>query len=291
MKDGAAAKPRTCCWQLTHACNYRCPYCFFIPDWREKLAETNARHLKCSEGDWLGFWRRIRSLYGEYRISVLGGEPFSLPNLLPLLGEICRLHRVEILTNLSWKPEEALHRLDPDRVSFEASFHPHFARIEPFLEQIVRIRDSGFQTRASVVAYPDFFEDLAGFRTDFEKASIPLSFRPFRGAFNGRKYPANYTKQQREWLRENSPDPGTFLAEMELLNPRGRECAAGQLYFSAWPNGDVYRCNTLSGEQAPVVGSIRDRDFRLLPACSPCPARACACPAEYPYLIDTGAPR
>ena len=35
----------SCGWDVVHACNYRCPYCFFLPSWAVDQAAMDQRHL------------------------------------------------------------------------------------------------------------------------------------------------------------------------------------------------------------------------------------------------------
>lgn len=274
-----------CGWDVIHACNYRCPYCFFIPSWAQAPEENNRRHLACSRADWLGFWERMHSKYGRFQVEIAGGEPFLYPDFIPMISEIGRQHDVRIVTNLSVEVEDFLGRFDPRGVAFAASFHPHHASQEVFRRKLRCLREAGFSTMASVVAYPEFFGDLSGILEAFRADGIEVYLNPYQGIFRDRAYPQAYTREQKAWLHGYSPSPSReFL--MRTASPRGRRCAAGQRYFRLWPDGTAYRCCPATEIGERPLGHIKAPDFSLRPESAPCPAEKCSAPNEIVHLIE-----
>jgi hypothetical protein len=276
-----------CSWELLHACNYRCPYCFFIPSWERAPEATNRAHHACSPGDWLAFWRRLRERRGEFGIELSGGEPFLYPDFTRLLAGVAALHRPRVITNLSWDP--ALARgLDPARVRFLASFHPHFAEAAEFERKLAALADADFRVSVVLVAYPPLFDRLPGLKARFESLGHETLVSPFQGSHEGRAYPEGYGAAQRAWLRDARPagfGEELFAVGVKDASPRGRPCGAGSRYFRAYPDGSVWRCVSLKDAAgARPIGHIRDARLPLEAGPSPCPADACLCPAEYRRL-------
>lgn len=282
-----------CSWELLHACNYRCPYCFFIPSWERAPEATNRLHHACTAEDWASFWERLRAQRGEFRIEVSGGEPFLYPDFPRLLERVSRWHRPRVITNLSWDPAAA-SRLDPARVRFLASFHPHFARAEEFESRLAALRGAGFRASVVLVAYPPLFDRLPALKERFTALGHETLVSPFQGEHEGRSFPEGYDAPQRRWLKDVRPEgfgEDLFSVGVREASPRGRACGAGATYFRAYPDGAVWRCVSLKDAPgARPIGHIRDARLPLADGPAPCPADACLCPAEYRRL-EPAAPR
>lgn len=284
---------RACSWEILHACNYRCPYCFFIPSWENNLEETNSRHRDCAPEEWTRFWRRLHELYGSFEIDVVGGEPFLYPRFIPLIRELSRWHTFTIITNLSWSVSDAAG-LDPARVRLQPSFHPHFAEIGEFTHKVLRLRALGFTANVIIVSYPPIFEQLPGMLDVLRASGIPCWVAPYQGTYEGQTYPAAFTAEQKAWMygTHGKEARGGFDVGVKTRSPEGRMCASGNAYFRAYPDGVVYRC--ISVKDLPggkPIGHMKDPQFRLADAATPCPATYCYSPLEYRNLLDLEAAR
>jgi len=277
--------PYSCGWDVVHACDYRCPYCFFLPSWTTHAAQTNGRHLGCSREDWLAFWDRCFEQLGPFRIEIAGGEPFCHPDLVFLVREISRRHRILLVTNLSVDTREILAEFDPARVAFSVSFHPSHARGEELLAKLRGLQQAGFETAASIVAYPPHFSRLAGWLAAFADAGLRCGLNPFQGSFAGREYPQAYTAEESAFLRRGSP-PDAMSLRLRQERPRGRLCSAGSRYFRLWPDGSIHRCCAATELGLPPLGHIRDRVVPVTAAAAPCPADRCFAPNELACLLE-----
>lgn len=272
----------SCGWDLTHSCNYRCTYCFFIPSWTHDAERTNTRHEVCSPQDWIAFWERLKARYGEFYVEVAGGEPFSHPRAAELLSAVSGLHRLRVVTNLS-APVTVLERFDPGRLSYSASYHPQLADEAVFLAKLERLKDAGFEVMASVVAHPSVFAQLQGLCERFSRRGVELYINPFQGSFAGRGYPDAYTSAERDWLCRHTDELARHY-RLRDESPFGRACAAGRRYFRLWPDGTIHRCCPVTEMGLAPLGRITDSDFRLDEEDAPCPARVCFAPNEIVLL-------
>lgn len=274
----------SCGWDIIHACDYRCPYCFFIPSWTTHAAENEGRHLSCSREDWVGFWDRCFDQLGPFRIEIAGGEPFRHPELVPIVRAVSRRHEVLLVTNLSVDEQVVLDAFDPARVSLSASFHPSHVRVEELLGKLSRLQDAGFSLTVSIVAYPPVFRQLESWLEMFSRAGLRCFLNPFQGSFAGCEYPTSYTEDEAAFLRR-----GTFPDALDLRLrqscPRGRLCSAGFRYFRLWPDGAIHRCCAATELKLPPLGHIRDPAIPALPRPTPCPAERCFAPNEAACLL------
>jgi len=278
-------RPYSCGWDLVHVCNYRCPYCFFLPSWEVNEPEMSRRHLACSKEDWLDFWQRCFGQLGAFRIEIAGGEPFSHPDIIPLVREISRRHAIRLVTNLSVDVAGVLAEFDPARVAFSVSFHPSHASFKEMLAKLRLLKQAGFEVVVSIVAYPPYLRSLEGWMAALERAGLRCFLNPFQGSFAGREYPASYTAEDSLFLRRQ-----TFSEELEIrmrqASPRGRLCAAGSRYFRIWPDGAIHRCCAATELGLRPLGHIRDQIIPVLPEPTPCPAAKCFAPNEVSCLIE-----
>jgi MoaA/NifB/PqqE/SkfB family radical SAM enzyme len=279
------ALPLAATWELALLCNYRCPYCF-IP-WHDNA--IGVLHQEITPDDWETFWNRMFRLYGGFHITVAGGEPFVYAGFIDLLESVAKVHRVSVNTNLSWDPKNILGRVADDKFSISASFHPHFEKIDPFLQKVKVLKDYGYKVIATVVAYPPLFEQLAGFRDAFQNSGIGFYFQPFQGKIGSKNYPQDYTSEERLFLfGESAMKEDVMNIPMKNESPYGRPCAAGQKRFRVTADGLVIRCAQSWMLHEKAIGHIKNPNLRLLDGPAPCPARQCFCPEEFSYLVDLG---
>ncbi|MCX5797489.1 MAG: radical SAM protein [Elusimicrobia bacterium] len=289
MERRSYGQTPACSWEILHECNYRCPYCPFLPSWLAEPARSSGSRPARTPDDWISFWRRIFENHGSFFIEVSGGEPFLYPDFPKLITEICRWHTVRIVTNCSWNPDDLPQGLPVQRVCFFGSLHPYAARLDEFVAKAAAMKSRGFRFHAVVVAYPPLLDRLPIFRDTFQKHAITWSLIPFQGVCGGRRYPKDYEPAQKALLQQSTraTDIPFFDYLTEVRSPLGKACVSGMRYFRAYPDGRVYPCISIKDMPGSIpLGDIRDPGFRLNAAPTSCPASRCVCPREVHNLLQ-----
>jgi MoaA/NifB/PqqE/SkfB family radical SAM enzyme len=285
LEDG----PLSFTWDLWYACNYRCSYCWWEQEnlW-DKLAKE---HKLLSPEEWLCVWRRIGDDHGEATIDVLGGEPLIYPRAAELLARLSEIHQLRVTTNLSIdgaKLAALIESVSPERVHFNASFHPEFTPFDAFLGRVLRLQDAGFDPAVLFVPYPPLVEKMAGWREACQARGVPFSVMIFQGAWEGKTYPDAFTDEQKEAIGLAMNNEKLKDAEvkyrLERGATRGKLCHSGRVYANVKANGDVYRCGQDAFGRQPM-GNLFDPAFRLYDAPRPCPYERCSC-LEFKFLDE-----
>jgi len=105
-------------WNVTYACNYRCPICFTDAGTRQEDELTTAEAV--------GLVRRAHEA-GIEDIIISGGEPFMRGDIVTVLAEMGRMGMTaRIATNGSLVSDELLARLREETLtkSFQISLEP-----------------------------------------------------------------------------------------------------------------------------------------------------------------------
>jgi MoaA/NifB/PqqE/SkfB family radical SAM enzyme len=254
-----AEAPVTLSWDLWYACNYRCAYCWWEMDnlW-DKLA---AQHRVLPPQEWLAVWDRIHAGCGSVRIDLLGGEPLIYPRCDELLEGLSRRHTLQITTNLALpldRLDALLGKLSPQRVHFNASFHPGCTSLPDFLERVLRLKRAGFVPGVAVVTWPPFLERLPAYYEEFESRGIPFYPMTFQGRWNGRQYPDAFSPEEKALIES-------------LMNQRPLQAQEVR-----------YRLDAFGRKP---MGNLFDPGFRLYAAPQPCSYENCSC-MEYKFLDE-----
>ncbi|MFA6094013.1 MAG: hypothetical protein WCU88_13860 [Elusimicrobiota bacterium] len=241
--------------------------------------------------DWISAWDRVFERYGSCHISLIGAEPLLHPHAAQLIAGVSRRHAASVITNLSASIEtlgKLTDRLPPERVRFGASFHPRGAVLPEFARKLLFLKERGFETWASIVAWPPFLKELADWTQSLGKTGVFVDIQPFFGKFEGRPYPRSYTHAEQELLVSLKPAlrQGLSLFQESTL---GRPCVSGYVYAKVLANGDVHRCGSCADSGKPI-GNLFDPGFALSETAAPCPRPSCLC-GEDIYLLDAYAPR
>ena len=279
-----AAAPIEFSWDIHHACNYRCPYCFSHGHW-EELARMN-RYFPVAK--WLEAWHAIRLRHGRARIKIACGEPFTYPAFFDLAAGLSQEHSMEIVTNLSCRKEELstfLAGVSPGAVTLYASFHPRFAEFEPFIEKALLAKAQGVLAGVNFVAYPPDLEQAQRLKASFNAASLTFGILPFRGMYHGAVYPDSYTEAEKQAIHETARGASPKQVEnlrwmVEPERTRGRLCRAGQAFACVESDGTVFRCG--ESKHKPI-GCIFDQNLALSEEPRPCEKESCPC--EFRWLV------
>lgn len=271
-------------WDVHWACNYRCPYCWWHGRWDE-LAKRNRYPGAVALST---IWKRIYDRYGEVHIEMLGGEPLLYPGFFGFLEQLLRYHTVGLTTNLSIDIEPLLKTLPDDalaRLSLSATFHPLFADLNSFMDNIGKILRRGMRIGVLYLAYPPQVKDIPKYKKLFADAGVTFSVLTFWGKYNDREYPKSYSFDEIQCI---DPELGKRGGEKFQITPvmtKNKLCNAGHRYGIIHPDGEVYRCGGggVHGENVKV-GNLFDEGFSLFAEPRPCHSEHCPC-NEWAFLL------
>lgn len=252
-------------WNIHYSCNYRCPYCFFAGKWQA----YKLRNVYFSVDELMRYWKRIYELYGRCYMLITGGEPFTYPDFIDLIGQLSEIHYpINISTNASGDLASFVSRINPERVSLSVSLQPYFENIEGFLTKVKFLRGHGFSGCINFVAYPPFIKDIECYRNRFKSTGDELKVIPFWGNYTGRDYPFSYSDEERKII-------GIDDSWFKNVRKKDSLCHAGYNSALIFPDGKVARCGQI-GEKM-VIGDFFSSDFRLLTEPHLCEAEFCPC--------------
>ncbi|MBM3245012.1 MAG: radical SAM protein [Candidatus Omnitrophica bacterium] len=264
-------------WDIHYKCNFRCPYCWFYREWA-RLAE---RSLYLSPDEWMVHWRKIYDKYGEIKIEIVGGEPFIYPDFIELINRLSSFHLVKVTTNLSGDIERFAQEINPQRVELDLNFHVLFIDLETVIKKTLILKKAGFQGGICYLAYPPQMHKIKSLSERFRDEGISFALAAFWGEYNGKKYPAAYTEEEKEMMQPFLGDVNRLTYHLNAQSPKGKLCNAGHTYVDIQADGNVVRCGPLAHKS---IGNITDKDFCLLDNPLPCEADVCSS-NEYVNLV------
>jgi MoaA/NifB/PqqE/SkfB family radical SAM enzyme len=226
-------------------------------------------------------WKRIFDRYGEAKIEIVGGEPFIYSNFIELVKKLSSLHLIKITTNLSGNIERFVQEVSPERVELDLNFHILFIDLETVIKKTLILKKAGFKGGVCYLAYPPQMHKIKYLSERFQKEGINFALAAFWGEYNGKKYPAAYTDEEKEIMRPFLGDVDRIIYHLNAQSPKGKLCNAGYTYADIQADGRVVRCAPL-GEK--VVGNITEENFKLYNEPMPCEADFCSC-NEYENLL------
>ncbi len=251
-------------WNMTRKCNFRCEYCYFPHD-NTPVTET------------LPVERITEFLDGTgetWTVGLTGGEPFIYPGFVDICEALTRNHRIGVDTNLSVssRVRDFAERIDPARVqdlyvALHIEERERVKGVPAFIENARLLMDRGFKVIVNYVVHPTLEARFHADRAFFAGHGIPLTPRPFRGEFEGRRYPEAYGDRACSVFADH-PEQGKKVA----FNFFGVPCSAGRTLLRLEPDGTVFRC---PGDKT-VLGNVLD-SVRLMEGDEPCIKKRCPC--------------
>jgi MoaA/NifB/PqqE/SkfB family radical SAM enzyme len=261
-------------WDIHYSCNYNCTYCFL--NFEPETKNIKAAYL--SKDRWVKIWRDIYVRYGSCHIAITGGEPFIYPDFTDLIQELSEMHSFEFSTNLSWDVNNFMQKVSPDKAIINSSFHHEFVKIEDFLNKLALLKKNNYRVSITVVAYPPLLNEIADYKSKFEKEGFHLIVYPYRGPYLERKFPEGYTQAERNLLKElgsseaaevNKELFDTLVNKLKKNNPV-KLCRMGQRYSKIVPSGEAYRCCPAVHKDWGKLGNIVTGTFNLSNGPTPC---------------------
>ncbi|MBU1125375.1 MAG: radical SAM protein, partial [Candidatus Omnitrophica bacterium] len=274
-------------WELGLHCNYKCSYCEVWPKGKE------GKLLIMEPAEWKKIWGRMFEKYWCCHIRFSGGEPTIYPKFAELVSVLKSKHTVDITTNLSFDLKEFTKKVEPGGVSISASFHPEYNQIDDFLQKILSLHRNGYPSTIAYVAFPPHLGRLKDAKSLVEAEKVLFKIIPFKGEYQGRKYPDSYTPDEKaliEGMAKNSENSHlndinsrwydwNVKRQDQERQKKGKLCRMGQMYAKILPDGLVVRCCALDKDGKPlgVIGHITDLNLRLWDEPVECFAQNCPC--------------
>ncbi|HPS21165.1 MAG TPA: radical SAM protein [Candidatus Omnitrophota bacterium] len=266
-------------WHLNDKCNFRCGYCFYVP---EKLAKENPA---CGKFPPARIKESFDSTGKTWHVHMSGGEPFLYPDFTAMCAELSKTHFISMNTNLSTSNiKDFADRIDPAKVLFiNAGYHVE-ARLKlsadgarKFFETVLYLQEKKFNINVSYIAYPSVLgrmaSDLGSLRANGVKKAGAVVFRGYDG---GKRYPEAYSEEEKKLIAENACSDEEREVVKEDFNYMGRCCYAGVKYFKIDPAGNITRCST----SLKRYGNLFNGKYKFDAEPAPCPVKNCNCPYE-----------
>ena len=280
-------------WALLNTCNFRCDYCFLDPDLRGAQIATHGTPNQWVEG--------FQATGKTWLLHITGGEPTIYPGFVALCEQLSRRHYLSINSNLSHPCIDVFaERIDPARVH-DINAAVHFdernikASLDVFIERVRRLQARQFNVLVSMVMTPRMvclFQEIAN---DFESRGLFLIPKVMREMYQGNRYPAAYSADQRAIIshylakaqekyaqvmaRMGEPATIDMLADHRFLDGigdyRGKRCGSGYNFVRIDPDGTVVRCGS-----SRRLGNILLKNLKLLPTPMECDTSYC------PYFCE-----
>lgn len=251
-------------WNMTRKCNFRCEYCYFPHD-NTPVTETLPVERVTDFLDATG---------EPWVVGLTGGEPFIYPGFVEICQALTANHRIGVDTNLSVssKVRDFAERIDPARVqdlyvALHIEERERVKGVDAFIRNARLLMDKGFKVIVNYVVHPTLEGRFHADREFFAGHGIAITPRPFRGRFEGRRYPEAYGDRAQAIFADH-PEQGKKIA----FNFFGVPCSAGKTLLRMEPDGTVFRC---PGDKT-VLGNVLD-GVTLMNGDEPCTKGRCPC--------------
>ena len=250
------------------SCNFRCSYCFCIGQPRHSFSEKHYNQTKY-------IWDMLSQVEDSLLVRInFDGETLIDPWAMKSAVYISRIPNVKIcefFTNNSIDPGTYLDRIDPNKTTFNCSFHPEHISLEKFFKHIDTLREAGCEVIASMVIPPEHIKDVPQICESFKEKNI--RFRPciLHGYYKGKVYPHDYSPNALEILKKH------YYSSIEYdymmgKSPKGLVCYAGVDMINIFMDGSIRRCSISK------IGHVRDLvtgKVKLRQEPYPCPHDDC----------------
>jgi hypothetical protein len=128
------------------------------------------------------------------------------------------------------------------------------------------IKSKNIKIKTVAVAYPSLLGKVNFYKDFFKERNIPLEFDLFIGEFNGKTYPASYTKEELNifGIKEDT-------AKRHIQ--KNRLCNAGYNVGIVLANGNIYPCSNVYMRLGNIFEEIKFKEGIIR-----CPSIKCSCP-------------
>ena len=273
-------------WRCNIASLGKCPYCDYTPssltntvDLLQGLTEyTLEEH---SGKEWLKFFSTLPPAL----IDFTGGEPMVHPDIIEILKKLPKKHGWAMTSNTTLKVDEVIEEVGPERCAcWTASFHylapKPYCEPDWFLNQIIKLKNAGFNVAVNIVGYPTMLHVLDVYIPYFRKHGFPVNVLPFLNRhWNWHECP----KLKEKLLKYKDYFAGNQKLKWDLESAKYTKiCSAGKDYFIVIADGQAFRCYStmIYNDRRAYLGNVFDGTFKLLKEDKICKA-ACLIPCDY----------
>lgn len=251
-------------------CNYSCDYC---------IAQYGPLQQKpvLYDLEWLEQLLTISAARGGgFIVSSLecaNSEPTIHPQFPNILDLLAQFGAVSMPTNNSILPHKWLPA-HPGRLSVRAALHPQGEqRLEKFIDRAREMVDAGVDVTVIYVLHPTRVGQIERYLVRFAQEGLNFLPQAFHGEYQGRRYPAEHSAEERRLLGADQPSTYWYHRlhlEMTIRDFQGIPCVAGWRSLHVVAPRSLHRCTHVSrllegplGEPAPYRGAV------------PCPTPRC----------------
>lgn len=289
-------------WQLTHACNYKCSYCFNRGTKIERINEDIIPNALNNA------FVNISRLSGyKIKITLTGGEPTIHPDYLKILSwlnENIKNSKVITITNLSRDVDfyrEVVGTVkEKDRVLYVASYHFEQAEMNSFVRNAWILCENNVKISISILALPEYMrqvKELFSKLSEVENENLVIKLKLIR---RGNLIDERYTESDLLWInhilrKQNKKDifidiitddtierfycNGNELIEREMNRFKGFLCYAGVKMAAIDPQGNISPAVCFRGKKLPYEQKNIFREGTDILSTHPviCPFDYCSC--------------
>ncbi len=258
-------------WHISLACNFNCQYCIQGSSHKKGIVDSDVpvkEVIKC-----------LKSTNKKWRVRLLGGEPFVLPEFTEICCELIENDiRISFDTNLSITKKiiEFANSVDPNYVNaITVSLHieerEKRGAVEEFVQNICLLKNKGFNIhQVKYVLHPSLLHRFEKDYEFFKSKRIILEPTAFLGKYNNISYPDGYSTQERALILSYNPN----VAHLSFPS-KGLLCNAGKTYIKINLDGTIIRC---PGDPRKL-GDVY-QPLRLYKQPQPCQVARCPCWGE-----------
>ncbi len=225
----------------------------------------------------------------------------STPGFVDLCDQLTDKHYLSINSNLSHRSIEAFaEKVNPERVHFiNASVHwkerREWASHDVFIKRVNKLQKYRFNVLVSLVMTPEMVSTFDEVSRYFESHDLFVIPKIMRGNYDGKKYPAAYSTDQKHFILEyltgarkkyasvidriGEPPTIDMFADSRFINGipsyRGKICGSGYNFVMIRLDGSVTRCWS---EES--LGNILLKNIKFLHSPKPCNTWGC------PYFCE-----
>jgi MoaA/NifB/PqqE/SkfB family radical SAM enzyme len=286
-------------WLVNSNCSYTCEYCPQVRMGKHKKELTGHTNIEAI-ADFFD------STYLTWLIHMSGGEPFLYPKLVSLCRLLTKNHYISINSNMTSNALDGfMQEIDPKRVAFvHASLHYDQLikrrLLSKFLHAIHEITIAGFRTYITQVFFPPIIKEFSEIFSYFRRNGIIVHPKIFRGFYEGRLYPQEYSDRERQTFVEfynraallnelphTHINPEYDIESLQgFLSFKGFDCLAGNRYVRIDYEGNIYRCSMAKS----AIGNVFKKRFVRFAGAETCPYRICPC-SYYGFEFAQGKPK